>query len=263
LVETAAPRAKQLEYALRLPQFRPSDLNGAMKITVADDGLDVVLFQKFLGRDLADAIFRRLLDGLPWYQVLYQKYGKQFRTPRYTTVFGTDDSDATESCYKYPRSPIPEGLRPLLQAVTQVAKNEFNFMLFNLYLDNTQSISFHSDDESFLGPNPTIASLSLGAPRRFLLRRKSEHQKKYELLLNSGDLLVMRGRTQHDWEHAVPKSAKSATARINITFRRAINSGGTNNYYRYNRYGDRYNLFTYDGGAMVPLDEDKTTNRIN
>ena len=124
---------------------------------------------------------------------------------------------------------------------------------FNLYLDNTQAISYHSDDETFLGPDPTIASLSLGAGRKFKLRKKSDHNIKHEYFLESGDLLIMRGRTQHEWEHAIPKIGKAAMPLINVTFRRAINRAGSNNYYRYNRYGDDYKLFTLQEGKMVPL----------
>ncbi len=201
---------------------------------------------------LLSLFFERLLSGLIWHQVLYKKYGKQFKTPRYTTVFGRDDS-VQEGNYKYLLSPIPESLKNLLEVVKQVASSDFNFVLFNLYLDNTQAISYHSDDESFLGPQPTIASLSFGAGRKFQLRKKSDHKIKHEFFLESGDLLIMRGRTQHDWEHAIPKSGKPAMPRINITFRRAINTAGTNNYYRYNRYGDDYKLFTFQHGDIVPL----------
>ena len=68
----------------------------------------------------------------------------------------------------------------------------------------------------FVGPHPTIASLSLGAGRKFQLRKKSDPKIKHEFFLESGDLLIMPGRTQHNWEHAIPKSGKPA--RINITF---------------------------------------------
>jgi alkylated DNA repair dioxygenase AlkB len=95
----------------------------------------------------------------------------------------------------------------------------YNSCLANLYRDGNDSVSWHADDETELGPNPTIASLSFGAPRIFKLKhRASGATFDYELL--PGSLLVMYGRCQDDWVHAIPKRARVAGPRINLTFRR-------------------------------------------
>lgn len=130
----------------------------------------------------------------------------------------------------------------------------FNAVIINYYADGQDSISYHSDDESFLGSNPTIASLSLGAARDFYLRRKAPldedvpaptHQQKMgtkgrgpaasrpteKMVLEDGDLLIMKGKTQAEWEHSIPKRAKHLAGRINITFRRVVNVKGTNSKY--------------------------------
>lgn len=115
----------------------------------------------------------------------------------------------------------------------------------NYYANGNDSISFHSDDERFLGPEPAIASFSLGARRDFLMKHKPTapsadakvvDAKPLKLSLASGDLILMRGTTQSKWLHSIPKrkSGESDKGGINITFRKALVKGGTENYYRYN-----------------------------
>ena len=112
----------------------------------------------------------------------------------------------------------------------------------NYYSSGSDSISYHSDDERFLGPNPAIASFSFGAKRDFLLKHKpiapTEQEadepdpKPLKLPLGSGDMILMRGKTQSCWLHSIPKrSGKNEKdgGRINITFRQAMVKGGTSN----------------------------------
>jgi alkylated DNA repair dioxygenase AlkB len=94
-------------------------------------------------------------------------------------------------------------------------------MLANLYRDGRDSVGWHADAEPELGPSRddiAIASLSLGAARRFVLKhRRTGELRSYEL--GDGALLVMSGRTQLDWVHALPKTRRPAGPRINLTFR--------------------------------------------
>ena len=120
--------------------------------------------------------------------------------------------------------------------VEEVTGETYNFVLVNYYASGADSISYHSDSESFLGPNPCIASLSLGAPRDFMLRHTNYKMNKApveKFQLHDGDMVVMRGRTQHDWQHSIPKRSK-AEGRINITFRKGIVKYATQNYNQYN-----------------------------
>ena len=76
------------------------------------------------------------------------------------------------------------------------------------------------DDETELGHEPTIVSISLGASRRFLLRhQKDKHMPIYELVPEHGSLLIMAGSTQKFWRHSVPKSTHAVGQRVNLTFR--------------------------------------------
>lgn len=197
-----------------------------------------------------------------------------------TTVFGVDETsrfddssddllDAqslkpiTPSRYKTckPR-PIPQCLDQLRKLTELFTCVTYNFCLVNYYSNGTDSISYHSDDERFLETEPAIASLSLGAPRVFLMKHKPpaplasssltispEKDKPRKLSLESGDMLLMRGRTQANWLHSVPKTKGGGAdkGRINITFRKALVRSGTENYYCYN----------VGGGEVMKWDERK------
>jgi alkylated DNA repair dioxygenase AlkB len=155
---------------------------------------------------------------------------------------------AAEQYSKIIPRPMPKCLDELRQSTEAATSCKFNFCLVNYYATGTDSISFHSDDERFLGPEPAIASFSLGAKRDFLMKHKPTTQvnqnqpteqaaKPLKFALGSGDMVLMRGKTQANWLHSIPKRTgknHEEGGRINITFRRARVKGGTDNYYTYN-----------------------------
>lgn len=230
--------------------------------------LDLLYFEPYFPRDTAKDFFDFLRSNLPFYRVKYtiKRFGveTQINTPRYTTVFGLDETsrfseDGTivdarsgakvpSSAYaRYAPRPIPKCLDDLRRSTEAATGCKFNFCLVNYYSSGSDSISYHSDDERFLGVDPAIASFSFGAKRDFLMKHKpippSEEQtnrpdlKPVKLPLGSGDMILMRGKTQSCWLHSIPKrTGKNADdgGRINITFRRAMVKGGTDNYYNYN-----------------------------
>jgi alkylated DNA repair dioxygenase AlkB len=120
--------------------------------------------------------------------------------------------------------------------VEAVCNAPFNSVLLNLYRDGADSMGWHSDDEPELGERPVIASLSLGAMRRFRLRhRRRKDLDPVAIDLENGSLLIMEGDTQRFWKHQVPKTRRAVAPRINLTFRnicrpplRARESGGAN-----------------------------------
>jgi alkylated DNA repair dioxygenase AlkB len=149
-----------------------------------------------------------------------------------------------KSKYQYTPRPIPACLEMLRHAVERSINDgsTYNFCLVNYYATGDDSISYHSDDERFLGPNPSIASISLGAQRDFLMKHKPADAPRVgsnqpmKFALAGGDMVVMRGETQANWLHSIPKrkGGEAHRGRINITFRKAVVPGGTNNYYNYN-----------------------------
>ena len=102
----------------------------------------------------------------------------------------------------------------------------FNSVLANLYRDGRDAMGWHSDDEPELGPKPVIASLSLGATRRFVLKARQPDAEgvieRHVIELPHGSLLLMRGDCQARYRHALPRTAKPVGPRINLTFRRIL-----------------------------------------
>jgi len=96
--------------------------------------------------------------------------------------------------------------------------NIFNSCLLNLYHNGDDGMAWHSDDEKTLQTDSAIASLSFGAERKFMLRHK-QTKETLSIILQNGSLLLMRGSTQTNWQHSLPKSKKIMTPRINLTFR--------------------------------------------
>jgi alkylated DNA repair dioxygenase AlkB len=149
-------------------------------------------------------------------------FGRELREPRLTAWFG--EADYTYSGRTVRASPWPSCLASLRARVERAAATSFNAVLLNLYRDGRDSMGLHSDDEPELGPDPMIASVSLGGARQFVLvpkKKSARRQGGYELQLTHGSLLVLTGACQHHYRHGVPKQPGFAHERINLTFRRA------------------------------------------
>ena len=117
-------------------------------------------------------------------------------------------------------NPWNKGLSWLKEKAEELADHQFNSALLNWYRDGSDTLSWHADDEKELGKNPTIASVSLGETRDFILRKKDDHSCKLKFALSHGSILIMKGELQEHWEHSVPARKRVTKSRINITFRR-------------------------------------------
>ncbi len=180
---------------------------------------DIQYLPDFLALAEADLAFRQLLAETPWQQGEIKLFGRLIAEPRLSAWYGDPDAHyrySGQSLSPIPWTPVLIQLKAYLKSVTQA---EFNSVLLNLYRDGQDSMGLHSDDEPELGPEPLIASISLGASRRFVLRHKQSGQR-HELNLAHGSLLLMSGRCQHDWKHGLPKDKRCTEPRINLTFRR-------------------------------------------
>ena len=117
--------------------------------------------------------------------------------------------------------PFTKELLDLKVLVEKITEAKFNSCLLNLYHDGNEGMGWHSDDEKSLGANTTIASLSFGAERKFSLKHKQTKQT-VSVVLQSGSLLVMKGSTQTNWLHSLPKTTIIRKPRINLTFRTIV-----------------------------------------
>lgn len=120
-------------------------------------------------------------------------------------------------------APVPQFLAKLFRDLEEYTHVRFNHLLMNRYRTGNDYMGWHSDDEPELGNNPPIASLSLGATRRFVVKSKvSTHGFTHRWQLESGSLMIMGGATQHQFRHGVPKQRTVQNERINLTFRRIL-----------------------------------------
>lgn len=202
--------------------FDDSRKAGAAVLDTSEPGIKHL--PNYLSPKQADALFLNLLELRGWRQDCINIFGKVRPLPRLHRWFAKSDELYEWSGIQMQPEPFPSCLRELLVQLSQENDARFNTALGNLYRNGKDSVAWHSDDEPDLGPNPTIASLSLGATRRFLMRKKSDHKQSMTFNLSHGSLLVMSGSTQIEWEHCIPKAPSCAEARINLTFR-AIRNG--------------------------------------
>ncbi len=173
----------------------------------------------------ADACLHTLLTTIPWQHDQIKIYGQTITAARQTAWYG--EAGAAYTYSGITRQPLP--WTPLLlqlkkrveQHMQAISPTRFNTCLLNRYRHGGEGMAWHSDDETELGTDTVIASLSFGATRKFAFRHRSTREK-HAILLHHGQLIVMRGSTQHHWQHAIMKSRKINQERISLTFRTHI-----------------------------------------
>lgn len=183
---------------------------------------EVAFAPRWLPMAEADALFATLREVLPWEPHRIRLFGRLVDSPRLSCWIGDSDATYTYSGTRFVPRPWPAALLPLRERIAAACGEAFNSVLANLYRDGRDAMGWHRDAEAELGPRPVIASLSLGAPRRFLLKHACDPARKIAIDLPHGSLLVMRGNTQRHYKHALPRTAKPVGARINLTFRRVL-----------------------------------------
>lgn len=192
--------------------FTPSEQ--LLPIELADGEL-YLLGQLPLPQDRT-VVLGRLIAETAWRAESITLWGRQVAQPRLSAWHG--EKRYTYSGLTLEPLPFTPLQLQLKAAIEDVTGKRFNSVLLNYYRDGQDSMGMHSDDEAELGPAPAIASLSLGATRRFVLRHKRTGQR-LGLDLESGSLLLMAGATQANWLHGINKSARQMGSRVNLTFR--------------------------------------------
>lgn len=180
---------------------------------------DVRLWPQALAPGDADSLFRALRERIDWQTEDILIFGERRRVPRLLAWHGEPGTAYTYSGTMHEPLPWTPELRAMLDRVQTLTRHRFNSVLLNLYRDGRDSMGWHADDETELGREPAIASVSLGATRRFKLRHRRLNGVGATLELAHGDLLLMAGGTQHAYVHAVPKTARPIGERINLTWR--------------------------------------------
>ncbi len=175
----------------------------------------------------SDLLFNQLLTELPWQADKVTLFGKTHITKRHIVWMGNSCPDNALS-YRYsghtrPITPWNDTVLAIKQRIERELADKdipatFNTCLLNYYPSGEAGMGYHADDEPEMGHQPVIASVSLGATRKFVLKHK-KIQHKVALNLESGQLIIMRGDTQRYWKHTLTKTTKVDTGRISLTFR--------------------------------------------
>jgi alkylated DNA repair dioxygenase AlkB len=189
------------------------------KIVFQVPDAEIDYYPNFIDSERASELFSKLLAEVAWQHDSITIFGKTYSQPRLTALYGNEGKPYSYSNLKmHPHlwTPLLLQIKAEVEAICQVS---FTTVLLNYYRDGNDSNGWHADNEKELGVNPVIASVSLGASRRFHLRHNSSKAEKLQLTLTSGSLLVMQGTTQHFWKHQLPKTTKIIGPRINLTFR--------------------------------------------
>ena len=182
---------------------------------------EVLYLGKVFNRKEVAQYYQTLLEKIPWKNDEAIIFGKHHITKRKVAWFG-------DNTYSYKYSGVtkqahiwtPELLQ-LKQKVEEHSATTYNSCLLNLYHDGGEGMGWHSDAEKTLLENGTIASVTLGAERKFSFKHK-ESKQRIDVLLENGSLLLMKGTTQKKWLHRLPPTKKVFSPRINLTFRTVI-----------------------------------------
>lgn len=192
-------------------------------------GVCAFAIPQYLHAQDAQQLFDRLRETCDWQQGSIRMFGKTIAEPRLTDWCG-------DRAYHYSGRALPpkawsadlqqlrDQLTRELDALGIAPLSGLNHALLNYYPDGDASMGWHRDNERELGERPVICSISLGTARRFVMRPRARDRRAEQLewSLGQGDLLVMYGDSQLDWEHALVKTKTSVGPRLNITFRSVV-----------------------------------------
>lgn len=178
----------------------------------------LLLYLDVLTPESSRSAFASLSEDLDWRQNHIKMFGRVMPEPRLVSWIGDQGVEYTYSGLNLlpaPWSPLISELRIMCE---DLAGTSFNSVLANLYRTGSDGVGWHSDDEPELGIDPVIASLSLGAERRFDLRHKISREQ-VKIGLPPGSVAVMSGSCQSNWHHRIAKTKRPIGPRINLTFR--------------------------------------------
>lgn len=190
---------------------------------VNDNGSKVSMCSEFLTPEETKLLFDEILNNQRKHfsPDVFNYSGKLVPSPRLMCAFGEKPmmyfySGISRKCLVW--FPL---LKELRDKVQPYCSHNINYALVNIYRDGKDSIGWHSDNEKDIVEHSTIASISLGIERTFILRKRIPSLKCKEIQLKLGDrsLLLMSGKTQEEYLHSIPKEPGIEGIRINVTFR--------------------------------------------
>jgi alkylated DNA repair dioxygenase AlkB len=182
----------------------------------------VLYYGKVMNHPTANAYLNTLMQSVEWKNDEAIIYGKHIITKRKVAWYGDRNFSYTYSNTTKQALIWTKELLEVKQLTEKLTGETFNSCLLNLYHNGNEGMTWHSDDEKSLGLNTSIASISFGAERKFSLKHKVSKDTVTQVLEN-GSLLLMKGTTQTNWLHSLPKTKKVNGPRVNLTFRTIVN----------------------------------------
>ena len=168
----------------------------------------------------ADRLFQSLLDAIPWRTATLTIAGQKRPLPRLQCWMADQGRSYSYSGLKLSPHPWNPDVLRIKARLEQLCEHSFNSVLLNYYRGGSDSVSWHADDETELGPNPIVASVSLGAQRTLEFKPKFNLMTpKKQIVLGSGSILIMGKTIQNNWLHQIPKISGTIDPRISLTFR--------------------------------------------
>jgi alkylated DNA repair dioxygenase AlkB len=183
---------------------------------------EIEVWPSFYSLARADELLDLLEHEIAWRHDSITVYGRTSPIPRLNAWYGDPGCSYRYSNISLDPLPWTPTLATVRDDVASVGEAAFNSVLANLYRDGSDGVAWHADDEPALGDEPVIASVSFGATRTLQLRRRDDPNVRHTIALAHGDLIVMRGPTQRNWLHQIPKTAKPVARRLNLTFRQVF-----------------------------------------
>lgn len=180
---------------------------------------EVIFYPQFFSTQESDDYFTVLEQSIEWKQEPIKIFGRTLMQPRLTALYGDPDKAYSYSGIRMQPLEWTNALLKIKEKIETKSGVVFTTALLNYYRDGKDSMGWHRDNEKNLGINPVIGSVSFGSTRTFQFRKYSDKNVIRSVELTHGSFLLMKGATQHFWEHQLPKTNKQAKARINITFR--------------------------------------------
>jgi len=180
-----------------------------------------IYFGKIFSEEQIGVFYEDLMNKIDWKNEVVVMFGKEITTKRKVAFYSEPNIQ-----YRYSHStkiglqwlPVLLEIKSIVESMTNT---QYNACLLNLYHNGNEAMGWHADNEAEIIPNSSIASLSLGAARKFSFKNKTTKETN-SLLLENGSLLEMKGSLQNHWLHSLPKSTKIIMTRINLTFRQMI-----------------------------------------
>lgn len=181
----------------------------------------VLYFGVIMPQYEANNYFNELYNTIEWRNDEALLFGKHIITSRKVAWYGNKEYDYTYSNTTKKALPWTKELLELKKIVEEKTESSYNSCLLNLYHNGSEGMAWHSDSEKMLQKHGAIASVSLGAERKFAFKHKVSKDST-SLILENGSLLVMKDETQTHWMHRLPPSTIIKRSRINLTFRSII-----------------------------------------